>query len=69
MAITIQHTYSTSVRICYYSKEGTTFFQNDSGTLDDITERTIDMIVKYNFIYVDVCDAETGEVLMIIERT
>ena len=69
MAINIRHTYNAHVEICYYSDEGYTLRCNDCGEMDDIAERTCEILVKHNFSYADVCSAETGEVLMIIERT
>jgi hypothetical protein len=37
--------------------------------MDDIAEQVCEVLVKHNFAYADVCSAETGEVLMVIERT
>lgn len=69
MAINVQHTYSTHVNIAFYSDESITLRANDCGTMDDIAEQVCEVLVKHNFSYADVCSAETGEVLMIIERT
>jgi hypothetical protein len=37
--------------------------------MDDIAEQVCEILIKHNFAYADVCSAETGEVLMVIERT
>ncbi len=69
MAINIRHTYSTHVEICYYTEGGYTLHCRICGQMDDIAEQVCEVLVKHNFAYADVCSAETGEVLMIIERT
>ena len=69
MAITIKHTYSTNVEIHYYTDSGYTLRCRDCGQMDDIAEEISEIVVKHNFKYADVCSAETGEVLMVIERT
>ena len=69
MAINIRHTYNAHVEICYYSDDGYTLRCNDCGEMDNIAERVCEVLVKHNFSHADVCSAETGEVLMIIERT
>lgn len=69
MAINIKHTYSTHVEIIFYSNEGLTLRCRDCGTMDDIAEQICEILVKHNFVSADICSAETGEILMIIERT
>ena len=69
MAIEIKHTYTTQVQVTFYSDEGIGLRANDCGTMDDIAERACEILVKHNFSYVDVTSRETGELLMIIERT
>lgn len=71
MAITIEHTYSTSVEIIYYSCENDTLGLHEKtvGTMDDVSEHICEILVKHNFVGADVCSAETGEVLMIITRS
>ena len=69
MAITVSHTYNTTVDITYYAEKDLYVNCSDTGTMDDIAERVIDVLVKHNFSYADVCSAYTGEVLMIIKRT
>lgn len=74
MAITIEHVYSTHAEITYYLDEdfneqfphGLT--QVLCGTMDDIAEYVSKILVKHNFSSADVCDASTGEVLMVISR-
>lgn len=68
MAINIQHTYSTHVEICYYTDDGYTLRCLDCGQMDDIAEQVCEVLVKHNFSYADVRSAETGEILMEIER-
>lgn len=69
MAITVSHTYNTTVDIIYRAEESPCVSCRDTGTMDDIAERVIDFLVKHKFSHADVCSAYTGEVLMIIERT
>jgi hypothetical protein len=37
--------------------------------MDDIAEEVTEIVVRHNFEYADVCSAETGEILMVVERT
>lgn len=69
MAINIKHTYTTYVDIHYYSKDGYTLHCRDCGDMDSIAERVCEVLIKHNFSYSDVCSADTGEVLMTIERS
>ena len=70
MAINIQHTYSTNVRIYYYDdEEGYILNANDCGSMDAISERVCEVLIKHNFSRADVCSAETLEALIIIERS
>ena len=69
MAINIRHTYSTHVEVCYYTDGGYTLRCRDCGQMDDIAEQVCEILVKHNFSYADICSAETGEVLMVVERT
>ena len=68
MAITIKHTYSTNVEVHYYTDNGYALRCRDCGQIDDIAELVSEIMVRHNFEYANVCSAETGEVLMIIER-
>lgn len=65
MAINIQHTYTTHVEITFDQR----FRYCTCGSMDEIAETVCKILVKNNFISADVCSAETGELLMIIERT
>ena len=69
MAINIRHTYNTQVEVCYYTDSGYTLRYRNCGDMDGIAERVCEVLVKHNFSYTDICSAETGEVLMVIERT
>lgn len=75
MAINIYHTYTTDVEILYYvsdNDEDNVPYHLDErmvGTMDDIAEHVCVNLVHHNFTHADICSAETGEVLMIIERT
>ena len=75
MAINIYHTHCEHVEILYYisdKNEDKVPYHLDErmvGTMDDITEHVCVNLVQHKFISADVCSAETGEVLMIIERT
>ena len=69
MAINIRHTYNTNVEIHYYTDDGYTLRCRDCGDMDSIAERVCEVLVKHNFTYADICSIETGEVLIVIERT
>jgi len=69
MAINIRHTYSTHVTIVFYADDGITLRCNDCGQMDDIAEQVCEVLVKHSFAEASICSAETGEVLMVIERT
>lgn len=69
MAINIHHIYTTHVTIIFYTEDGITLHCNDCGQMDDIAERVCEILVKHNFAYADICSSETGEVLMVVERT
>lgn len=69
MAINIHHTYTTHVEITFYADNGLRMHTKDCGMMDDIAEQVCEVLVKHNFNYADICSAETGEVLMIVERT
>jgi len=74
--INVQHVYCAHTEVIYYMSDvpdeekilhGLT--EHLSGTMDDIAEHICKILVKHNFCCADVCDATTGEVLMIIERS
>jgi len=71
MSINIHHTYSAHVEIIYYpnSDDACGLHETTVGEMDDIQEHVCEILVKHNFAGADVCSAETGEVLMIVERT
>ena len=69
MAINIRHTYSTRVEITFYAENGITLHCRDFGQMDEIAEQVCEVLVKHNFAYADICSSETGELLMVIERT
>ena len=62
--ITIQHVYTTNTTILFDHD----FCVSLCDTMDDVSEFACDKMVEHNFHHADVIDAETGEVLMIIER-
>ena len=65
MAFNIQHTYSAHVAITYNDD----FCASTCGSMDEIQEAAMLDMVHHNFTHADICDAETGELLMTIERT
>lgn len=70
MAINIHHTYCTHVTVVFSDNDtGISLRYDDCGSMDNISEQVCEVLVKHNFSYADVCSAETGEVLMVIERT
>lgn len=70
MAINIQHTYSTHVEIVYLDTVmNCGLHESTCGSMDDIAEHVCEVLVKHNFSSADVYSAETGELLLIVERT
>ena len=69
MAINIQHTYCTHVEIMYTATHGAYLREATVGSMDEIQEHVCEVLIKHNFTHADVCSAETGEVLMIVDRT
>lgn len=65
MAFNIQHTYCTHVNVEYDNE----FNVHACGSMDEIQEDVMLSMVRHEFTHADVCDANTGEVLMIIDRT
>lgn len=65
MAFNIQHTYCAHVNITFDDD----FNVHTCGNMDEIQEAVMLDMVKHQFTHVDICDASTGEVLMIIDRT
>ena len=65
MAIRVQHTYSTHVEVTFDRH----FHYWTNGTMDEIFERICDELVIHNFNHANVCSSETGEILMIVERS
>lgn len=70
MAINIKHTYSTHTHVTYLDEEmNCGLHESICGNMDEIAEHVCEVLVKHNFSYADVCSEETGELLMIVERT
>ena len=69
MAINTYYIYTTHVTCRFFTTDGEILHCDDCGTLDDIHERVCEILVKHNFTDADVCSAETGEVLMVVQRT
>ena len=70
MAINIQHTYATHTQVNYLDREmNCGLRENVCGNMDESAEHVCEVLVKHNFNYADVCSCETGELLMIVERT
>ena len=70
MAIHVQHTYSTTTEIIYTRhNQPYKFYETAAGKMDDIFEHVCDVMIYYDFDNADVCSTETGEVLMIVNRT
>lgn len=63
--IIIQHTYTVHTEVTFDQD----FRMPLVGTMDDIAECVCNEMVKHKFHHADVCDAGTGEVLMIIDRS
>lgn len=69
MAFNTFYIYNTHVTCNFYDHNDSYGLRyDDNGTLDEIHERMCKVLVKHNFDYADAC-SETGEVLMVIERT
>lgn len=69
MAITVQHTHCAHVEIIFTACDGSGLHEDTVGTMDDIMEHCATVLVKHGFTHADVCDATTGEVLMIVDRS
>lgn len=69
MAINIHFTYTTHVTVHFYSNDGMTFRFDDCGSLEEIAANMAEEMVKHNFDGADACDSETGEVIIMIDRT
>lgn len=68
--INIQHVYTAFVEVIYLDKvTNCGLHESTCGTMDDIAEHVCDVLVKHNFTSADICDANTGELLMVIERS
>lgn len=63
--ITIQHTYTTHTEVIFDQD----FRMSSVGTMDDIAECVCNEMMEHKFHHADVIDAETGEVLMVIDRS
>ncbi len=68
MAINIRHTYTTHTDV-YYDSSTVNLHEHVCDNMDDIAEHVCAVLLQHNFTTADVCDSETGEVLMTIERT
>ena len=69
MAVIIKHTYFTTVEISFMGDDQYTFRQRTSGSMDDIAEHVCEMFIAHKFNAADVMDADTGEIIMQVERT
>ena len=69
MAIHVRHTYCTHVEIIFQSADGVGLHEATVGDMDEILEHVCDVLVHHGFSHADVCSAETGEILMEVERT
>ncbi len=69
MAINIHHTYSTHADVFYYDNSTLNLREYVCDNMDDIAEHVCEVLIRHNFTTADVCDSETGEVLMVVERT
>ena len=67
--ITVQHTYCTHVEIIYTANDGAGLHETTVGNMDEIMEHVCDVLVHHAFVHADVCSAETGEILMIVDRS
>lgn len=70
MAINIEHTYSAHVEIVFLDKVmNCGLHESTCGSMDEIAEHCCEVLVKHHFTSADVCDASTGELLMVVTRT
>ena len=69
MAINVHFTYTTHVTVHFFANDGMTFYFDICGSLEDIAANMAEEMVKHNFNGADACDLETGEVLIMIDRT
>ena len=69
MALHVKHTYSTHVEISYLDPIGNySLKENQCGNMDELAEHMCEVIVKHNFTLADACDANTGELVLTVER-
>lgn len=69
MSLHIRHTYCTHVVIYYDRDDYEDLSERLCDNMDDIAEYVCERLIKHNFSRADICSAETGEVLMVVERT
>lgn len=70
MTINIRHAHVAHVTVTFYDDdEEISLRYDDCSSMDAIAEQACKVLVKHNFSYADVRSTETGEVLMVIERT
>ena len=68
--ITIKHVYCTPTQIEYTDNtKEVRMIEYYTESMDNIAEHVCDMLVKHNFYSADVLDRNTGEMLIIIDRT
>lgn len=68
MAINIHHTYTAHVDV-YYDYTTVNLHEQLCDNMDDIAEHVCEVLIRHSFTTADVCDSETGEVIMTVERT
>lgn len=67
--INIMHCYCAHVHVIFYSDDCISLRYDDVGTMDELVEAATEIIVKHNFMQADITSAETGELLVQIERS
>lgn len=68
--ITVTHCYCTTTEILYHHRDDKYYLtENKTDTMDNIAGHVCEVMVKHNFSRADVCSSETGELLLVIERS
>ena len=67
--ITIEHCMNIHVDCIFISDEGVTMHYRDNGTMDEVTERICENMVKHNFVCAEARDTCTNQILVSVERS
>ena len=69
MAINVTIPYHIDATIIYHDDKEVTFRNVEHGSMDEVKEKVIAMLIKHNFTYAEAVDSINHRVFMTIERT